>query len=96
MVWDLHEGSYDTELQRVRAEKAGNDPPPLTAQRLRTLLAALAGNDPHDHRWANDELADALPDDSWQDEASPEEMWTDEIIDALEVASREALTALSH
>ena len=71
VVWDLQDGSYDRHLERVRAEQASQDPPPLTPERLRSLLDALAGKDLDDRRWAATELTDHEddPDDpleSWQ------------------------------
>lgn len=85
-MWDVHEGSYDRRLERLRAERSALDPPALTPDRWRILLDALHGEDRAAQRWAEHELALALPDDSRVDEASPEEIWTPEYIAQLEAA----------
>ena len=54
--------------------------------RWRVLLDALHGEDRAAQRWAEHELALALPEDSRVDEASPEEIWTPEYIAQLEAA----------
>ena len=55
--WDLTPGSYDRELDRLRRERAMNDPPPLTPERLALFRRALAGDDRDEHRWASFELS---------------------------------------
>ena len=92
VVWDLTQGSYDRHLERLRAEQAALDPPPLTPERLRTLLAAVASNDPDERRWADHELAISVDDDAWSDAcgldgAEPDEIWTPEYLAAVENAA---------
>ncbi|MGB7819111.1 MAG: DUF222 domain-containing protein [Ornithinibacter sp.] len=78
VVWDLSEGSYDRHLERLRAERRANDPPPLTPERLRTVLEAVKGSDPDEERWAGYELEDPPPCEPWWDEADPEgRVWHD-------------------
>ena len=79
VVWDLTHGSYDRHLAQLRAERALNDPPPLTPDRLRTLVLALQDDDPDEQRWARYEL-----DESWPDDLEPEQWWiaSDAIDDA--------------
>ncbi len=84
VVWDLTQGSYDHHLERQRAERAADDPPPLTPERLRTLLDALAGGDPDEHRWAENEFAGSCDDDGWADEAELDEVWSDDYLATLE------------
>ncbi len=60
VVWDLTEGSYDRHLERLRAERSANDPPPLTPERLRSLVEAIRADDPDEQRWARYELEDAM------------------------------------
>jgi hypothetical protein len=90
VVWDRHEGSYDLHLERLRAQEAGVDPPALTPHRWRGLLDAVRGNDPVEQRWARCELDEALPDPGWEDEASPREIWTPQVIADLEAATSAA------
>ena len=52
VVWDLTEGSYDTELARRRAERAANDPPPLTPERWEAILRGLRSGDLAEQLWA--------------------------------------------
>lgn len=80
VVWDLTEGSYDRHLERLRAERSANDPPPLTPERLRILVEAVRGDDLDEQRWARYELDDAMPEPTWEDDASPQEIWTPEYI----------------
>lgn len=64
VVWDLTPGSYDRHLERLRAESSLIDPPPLTPERLRSLLDSIRGPDPDEQRWARYELDAALPDEA--------------------------------
>ncbi len=50
MVWDLTDGSYDRHLDHLHAEQSAHDPPPLTHERLRALLRAIASSDPDERR----------------------------------------------
>ena len=34
VIWDLHPGSYDRQLEWLARQRAEHDPPPLTRQRL--------------------------------------------------------------
>jgi hypothetical protein len=79
VVWDLSPGSYDAHLDRLRAERSANDPPPLTPERLRSLLDAIRGDDPNEQRWARYELElDASQrDDEWPEECSPGDGWVE-------------------
>lgn len=79
VVWDLHDGSYDRHLERLRAERSALDPPPLTPERLRALLDALTGADPDERRWAATEFTDhehehGDPVESWEDQE-----WADDL-----------------
>jgi hypothetical protein len=65
VVWDLTAGSYDRHLERLRAESSLLDPPPLTPERLASLLASVRGPDPDEQRWARYELDRALPEETW-------------------------------
>ena len=56
VVWDLHPGSYDRHLERLRRERAEHDPPPLTRQRLLELVAAITHDDDADRRLARHDL----------------------------------------
>jgi hypothetical protein len=78
VVWDLTEGGYDRHLERLRAEQAANDPPPLTAERLRMLVDTIRCDDPEEQRWARYELELGQPDEPWYEELSPDEVWVDE------------------
>jgi hypothetical protein len=84
VVWDLTEGSYDRHLERLRAEEAVNDPPPLTPERLRVLVDAIRCEDPEEQRWAKYELELARPDEPWWDEADPDGIWTPDDVAQLE------------
>ena len=90
VAWDLHEGSYDRHLERLRSQEGAADPPALTPERWRALLAALHGDDPDEQRWAGYELDDALPDPWWEDQPSAREIWTPQVIAELEAASHAA------
>ena len=73
VVWDLHPGSYDQHLQRLRHEQSMHDPPPLTRQRLLQLVAAVTHSDEADRRLAQhdlDQLSDAWHDWDHRPEAS--------------------------
>ncbi|MBM6404159.1 HNH endonuclease [Phycicoccus sp. CSK15P-2] len=75
VVWDLGVGSYDRHLERLRAEAAAHDPPPLTPERVQELLAAIGGDDPDESRWAEIELWAArceTDDDGWDRADHPE------------------------
>ena len=65
VVWDLHPGSYDQHLQRLRHEQSMHDPPPLTRQRLLELVAAVTHSDEADRRLAQHDLD--LLSDAWHD-----------------------------
>jgi hypothetical protein len=56
VIWDLHPGSYDQHLERLRRERAEHDPPPLTRQRLQQLVAAITHDDDADRRLARHDL----------------------------------------
>jgi hypothetical protein len=75
VIWDLTHGSYDRHLDHRRAERAINDPPPLTPERLRTLIAAIHDDDPDEQRWARYELHESYPDDPWPDALDVEPWW---------------------
>ena len=75
VVWDLTPGSYDQQLNRLRAEAAANDPPPLTPERLRSLLDAIGADDPTEQDWARYELDTAQPHDERHGECGPEDEW---------------------
>jgi hypothetical protein len=64
VVWDLGVGSYDRRLDQLRRERAGQDPPPLSSQRLLQLVAAVTSDDEADRRLARHDL-DQLS-DAWQ------------------------------
>ncbi|HET6969144.1 MAG TPA: DUF222 domain-containing protein, partial [Ornithinibacter sp.] len=79
VVWDLNQGSYDRHLERLRAERSAQDPPPLTPERLRRLVEAIRGDDPDERRWAAAELTDhehdhGDPVESWEDQD-----WADDL-----------------
>jgi hypothetical protein len=76
VVWDLTPGSYDRHLEHLRAERSANDPPPLTPERLRSLVLALQDDDPDEQRWARYELHESWPDDPWPDDLELEHWWT--------------------
>ena len=57
-------------LDRLRAERSANDPPPLTPERLRSLVDAINGDDPDEQRWARYELDASAPDEEWSGEWS--------------------------
>ncbi len=76
VVWDLSPGSYDEYLERLRAERSANDPPPLTPERLRSLVDALEAEDPNERRWARYELDASAPED-WPGEWSHGDEWVD-------------------
>ena len=75
VVWDLSPGSYDEYLDRLRAERSANDPPPLTPERLRSLVDALAAEDPNERRWARYELDASASDEDWSGEWCAEDEW---------------------
>ncbi len=79
VVWDLTPGSYDRHLEQLEAERSANDPPPLTPERLRTLLDLVTSGSREVRPWAEEELAMSA-DESWLDEAPPEEIWTDDYL----------------
>ena len=54
-------GSYDRHLERLRRRTAVHDPPPLTPERLRRLLDAVASKDPDEQRWADDACSSSRP-----------------------------------
>ena len=70
MVWDLHPGSYDRHLQRLRRERAEHDPPPLTRQRLQQLVAAITHDDDADRRLARHDL-DLIDDAQYAPSSNP-------------------------
>ena len=83
VVWDLTEGSYDRHLERLRAERSANDPPPLTPERLRSLVEAIRADDPDEQRWARYDLDDARPEPTWEDDAGldgtlADQIWSEE------------------
>ncbi len=89
VIWDLTPGSYDRHLERLHAERAAHDPPVLTPERLRELLAVVAaGSDLDQQRFAELELSEAALalEDQQREDDIPDEVW-DEIITELETAS---------
>ncbi len=68
VVWDLTPGGYDRHLERLRAESSLTGPPPLTSERLRSLLDSIRGSDPDEQRWARYELDATVPIDAWDAE----------------------------
>jgi hypothetical protein len=82
VLWDLSPGSYDRHLDRLRAERAAHDPPPLTPERLRELVRlAASADDLDERRWAEHELDEATL--AWEtepggyDEDLTDEYWRD-------------------
>jgi hypothetical protein len=77
VLWDLTPGSYDQHLEKLRAENAAHDPPPLTPQRLRELpRVVVGGGDADAQRWREQRLVgDELDEPLWVehdlDEADP-------------------------
>ncbi|PKW25711.1 HNH endonuclease signature motif containing protein [Phycicoccus duodecadis] len=71
VAWDLEPGSYDRHLEKLRAERAVHDPPPLTPERLRLLLDGLWVDDPAEQAWAESELGWMTSDDPWPDDEEP-------------------------
>ncbi len=70
VIWDLHPGSYDRQLEWLARQRAEHDPPPLTRQRLLELVAAVTHSDEADRRLALhdlDQLSDAWHDLAEQD-----------------------------
>ncbi len=65
VIWDLHPGSYDRQLEWLARQRAEHDPPPLTRQRLLQLVAAVTHRDEADRRLAQHDL-DQLS-DAWHD-----------------------------
>ena len=65
VIWDLHPGSYDRQLEWLARQRAEHDPPPLTRQRLLQLVAAVTHSDEADRRLAQHDL-DQLS-DAWHD-----------------------------
>lgn len=72
VVWDLSPGSYDLALRRREAERAAEDPPPLTPARWDELAHAALSPDPTERAWGHH----LLP---WYDP----EPWTDDVRAAL-------------
>ncbi|HET7763446.1 MAG TPA: hypothetical protein VFL46_13860, partial [Phycicoccus sp.] len=61
VTWDLTPGSYDQHLEKLRAEKAAHDPPPLTPERLHELVALVTGSEhPDPQVWAEHEPDEAI------------------------------------
>ncbi len=56
VVWDLHPGSYDRQLEWLARQRAEHDQPPLTRQRLLQLVAAVTHSDEADRRLALHDL----------------------------------------
>ena len=77
VVWDLTDGSYDRHLEHLHAEQSAHDPPPLTDERLRALLRAMASGDPNEQRWAEDELRLFEEPDDPSDHDVPEDVWAE-------------------
>jgi hypothetical protein len=65
VIWDLHMGSYDRQLEWLARQRAEHDPPPLTRQRLLDLVAAVTHSDEADRRIAQHDL-DQLS-NAWHD-----------------------------
>ena len=98
VVWDLLDGGYDRHLTGLERERSAHDPPPLTPERLTELVAAIAGSDPPDRRWAELELQLELGeavdpdeswwhDESWHDEPEHDERWVAEFQRTVETGS---------
>ena len=87
VVWDLTDGSYDRHLERLGADRSAHDPPPLTPQRLRSLLVAATSSDVDDQRWAESDLARTGLDDDGVDESCLDEAWAVARLRELETAS---------
>ncbi len=81
VVWDLTEGSYDRHLDLLRAEQSAHDPPPLTPERLRALLRLIAGSEPDDQRWVEDELHLWEEPDDPSDHDVPDDVWAERMGD---------------
>ena len=75
VVWDLSPGSYDRHLERLRADRPGLGPPPLTGERVRLLLATLPDPDTDsvERWWAEDALDWSTDDEPW-----PDGLWPDD------------------
>ncbi|MEO5610332.1 MAG: HNH endonuclease, partial [Ornithinibacter sp.] len=94
VVWDLTQGSYDRHLERQRAERAANDPPPLTPERLAELVAIASRKISEEHpetaaaerEWAPHQLREH--DDLGFEEAWHDEAFTPEILEEHERATR--------
>ena len=67
VVWDLAPGSYDRFLEQRAAERAAADPPPLTEERWLELVAAVAGDDLAERRFAESELDRHVADPTGED-----------------------------
>lgn len=59
VVWDLTPGSYDRHLDRLSAERAAADPPPMTIERWRALLASVHDDERTERMFAEHELGRA-------------------------------------
>ncbi|NHA66836.1 HNH endonuclease signature motif containing protein [Phycicoccus flavus] len=77
VLWDLSPGSYDRRLDQLRAERAALDPPPMTPQRLESLIDAVVDKDPGVRRWARSRIGRDEPDLSHEREAPWFEAWAE-------------------
>ena len=84
VVWDMHHGSYDRHLERLRRERAVHDPP-LTRERLVQLVTAVTVDDVADRRLAQYELDVIAEADYWAQTAR-EWPWDEEYLATLERA----------
>ena len=99
VIWDLHPGSYDRQLEWLARQRAEHDPPPLTRGRLLQLVAAVTSSDEADRRLAQhdlDQLSDAWH--AWEhhvetavDDDDPDyRAWHEAYLDTVEAASHTA------
>lgn len=75
VVWDLHPGSYDRQLEWLARQRAEHDPPPLTQERLLELVAAVTGSEEADRRLAAHDLALIADEQYWAQVRSENGGW---------------------
>ncbi len=97
VVWDLHSGSYDQHLERLRRERAEHDPPPLTRRRLLQLAAAVTHRDEADRRLAQHDL-EVLGDVwlEWDHQVQTAVAAADPVYHAWRIAYLESVEAAHH
>ena len=90
-MWDLTVGSYDRHLERLRAERCSNDPPPLTPGRVAELLTRVTGeiadDDRLEHDWAAYQLAESDVELDGVEESYLDDALTPDILEHLARAS---------